>query len=210
MRKSMSNRDAFMKNTIHNPHDKLLFKSLKDLRVARDFIKAYLPKELLKDADLDSIKLYNSKMISSQYKKFEADIIYEIKIKGKPILLLFHCEHQSTPDENSPLRIWQYLLLLLQEYKTNHPKEHLPLVYPFILYTGEKPYTYSTYLFDLFGPQKALAEKYLLNPIPIVDVCRIPDEEMQKRLWFGLVQYAFKHRQTKEFGQFLEHLFSWI
>ena len=40
------------KSILHNPHDKALFHALKNHKVARDAMRAYLPKEILSLANL--------------------------------------------------------------------------------------------------------------------------------------------------------------
>jgi len=162
------------KNTIHNPHDKAFFKSLENLEVARDALQAYLPPELLAQVDLTRLKLYKTKLISPEYKEFDADVIFEAPLIDHTGLFLFHFEQMSTVTINLPLRVWQYLLLTLMEYHENHPKEPLPIIYTIIIYTGESPYTASTDFFDLFGTRKELAKHYLLNPIKFCG--RVPHE----------------------------------
>jgi hypothetical protein len=65
-------------------------------------------------------------------------------------------------------------------------------------------------LFDLFGTQKELAKQYLLNPIKLIDVCRMSDEESKKHRLFGITEFTFKHKKTKDFHKFLTELFALI
>lgn len=198
------------KSFIHSPHDKALFHALKNHKVARDALNAYLPPELLSQANLNQLRMYKTKLVSPEYKEFEADIIYELEMSAGKGLFLFHCELQSTVAKHMPLRIWQYLLLVLMEYAENNPKLPLPLVYPIIIYTGETPYSASTNLFELFEAQKDLAKKYLLHDIHLVDVCRMADEDIQKHRLFGLTEFAFKYKATQNFKKFLDVLMPWL
>lgn len=205
----MKNKNDTNKNTIDKPHDKALFLALKNHDVARDAMRAYLPELLLSMTTLKNIRLYKTKLLTPEFKAFEADIMYEIELADQTGLILFHCEQQSTIEKNMPLRIWQYLLLVLMEYAANHPEKPLPIVYPIILYTGEDHYHESTDIFDLFGKHKDLAKEYLLNPIKLVDICRMTDADIQKHELFGLSEYAFKHKKTKQFEKFLEIMMPW-
>jgi predicted transposase/invertase (TIGR01784 family) len=197
---------------LHQPHDKLLFMALSDHEVAKDALRAYLPETLLARADLNKIERYNTKFVTPEFKALEADIIFKVPLledKGAG-LFLFHCEQQTKAEINTPLRVWQYLLAILVEYRKAHPKDPLPVVYPMILYTGEKPYGFSTQFFDLFGDNKALAESLFLQEIKLVDLCRMSDEEIQKHALFGLTEYAFKHKRTQNIKKFLATLFPWM
>lgn len=196
---------------IDKPHDKLLFLALRNKAVARDAALACLPKELLADAELDKMTLLDTKHVSEQYREFRGDVIYEIPYKNnQKILALFYAEQQSIPEKRMPLRVWQLVLLILMDYFENHPDEPLPLVYPIVIYTGEANYHYSLDLFDLFGEQKELAKRYLLSPIELIDVCRMPDEEIKKHQLFGLAEFAFKYKYTQNFKHFLQTYLPWL
>ena len=100
-------------------------------------------------------------------------------------------------DKNMPIRIWQYLFAVLSEHKQNNPSEPLPVIWPIIIYTGKKKYSASTNFFDLFGDNKALAKQFMLNEFKLVDVCRLPDEDIKKHSLFGLAEFAFKHKNSR-------------
>lgn len=204
----MKNKET--KNTIHNPHDAAFLGALSNHKVARDVMRSFLPSEILEQADLAHIKKYPTKLLSPEYKRFEADIIYQVPLKNQIGLILLHIEHQSTVDPDLPLRIWQYLLLVLMEFAENNPGKPLPVIYPIIIYSGEKPYTASTDFFDLFGEQKDLAKQYLLSPFRLVDVCRMKDEDIKNHKIFGLLEFAYKYRNTLHFRRFLKEYMPWL
>ena len=54
------------------------------------------------------------------------------------------------------------MLRLCDEHLRKYPKTKLPLIYPIILYTGNKKYTASRSFFELFEEQK-LAKNFLQN-----------------------------------------------
>ena len=197
-------------NVIHNPHDKLFFGSLRNSAIAKDALSAYLPVALLAKMDLTKMVLYKTKLVSGEMKEFQADIIYEIPFEKTEALLLFHCEQESKPKKKIPLKIWQYLLLVLMEHLENYPNKPLPVPFPIIIYTGEKKFNVSTDLFDLFGENKKLAKTYFLQPIKLVDVCRLKDEDIQKKALFGLTEFAFKYKKGKDFERFLKTVMPWL
>lgn len=49
-----------------------------------------------------------------------------------------------------------------------------------------------------------------MKPFQLVDLYRIPDEELQRHLWSGLVSFVLKHRKDREYEKFLEKLFPWM
>ncbi|WP_143549462.1 Rpn family recombination-promoting nuclease/putative transposase, partial [Rickettsiella grylli] len=46
-----------MKTTIHHPHDKFFKRNLKEKKIAIDFLKAYLPQEIYKVIDINTLQL---------------------------------------------------------------------------------------------------------------------------------------------------------
>lgn len=65
-----------MTDNIHNKHDKFFKDTMADVRVAKDFFKRYLPKEILKQLDLTSMKLYPNDFITPGYKVHEGEESY--------------------------------------------------------------------------------------------------------------------------------------
>lgn len=199
-----------MSSDIDNVHDKQFFAALRNLDIARDAIQAHLPPALLAQLNLQAMRLYHTKLVSPQMKEFEADVFYEIPFQNSTALLLFHAEQESKPRRIMPLKVWQYLFLVLMEYAENHPKQPLPVPLPIIVYTGEQPFKYSTYLFDLFGEQKSLAESLFYQDIPLIDVCRMSDDDIKKHRLFGLSEYIFKHKADKQFADSLPTIIDWL
>ena len=75
--------------------------------------------------------------------------------------------------------------------KTNDHK--LPLVYSLILYSGQKPFPYSTDVFDLFGKEKDRARSVFLQPYRLIDLTQVPDEILRDYYWFGAAALISKH-----------------
>ena len=193
---------------VHLPHDKQLFNALKDKDVAKDVCLAYLPQDVIERVDLSKMVLYSTKKVSPQHRAFEGDIFYLLPLtNNQKAFVVFHMEHTSTPDKTLPLRIWQYLLLVLLEYMQNHPNEDLPLVFPLILYTGQEPYHCSTDLLELFGENKELMRERILQAIKLVDVCRLSDDAIKQHRLFGLTEFVYKQRFFMQFKPLLEALF---
>ena len=77
-----------------------------------------------------------------------------------------------------------------------------------ILYTGKRPYTYSTDIFELFGNNKELAKDILYKPYQLIDLQKIPDEEFKLQLWFGVMARIMKHIYKKDIIFYLRETIS--
>lgn len=189
---------------LHQPHDKLIKSTLSDVRIAREFFSNYLPERILKDLDLSSLGLIKNSFVSEEFKASEADVVYHAKIKSNDIILYLLCEHTTKPDKWLPLRQMQYRLRILEYYRKQNPGKKLPFLYSLVLYTGKKPYHYSTNFFDLFQAEREIAEEFFRFPTKLIDVCRLKDEDIEKKKWFGLVEFAFKYNEQVYFEQLIQ------
>ena len=72
-----------MKTTIHHPHDKFFKRNLKEKKIAIDFLKAYLPQEIYKIIDINTLQLTEKSFIVPELKEIHSDIIYKCEINGE-------------------------------------------------------------------------------------------------------------------------------
>lgn len=199
-----------MMQFIHQPHDKFFRLSMSDVRVAKDFFYAHLPAELLQKVDLSTLKLQKESFVDDAFKTTEADVIYTVKLDGAPAYFYLLCEHQSNIDETIAFRLFVYIVRIIEMHLRQSPKTSLPIVYPLVIYTGEKPWDAPREIFELFGEQRDLAKQLLLQPYQLVDVQCFSDEELQKHQWSGLVEFILKYRRLQNFEQYLETVFPWL
>lgn len=95
----------------------------------------------------------------------------------------------------------------LTKNANNEDNKNLPLIYPIILYNGERPYNYSMDLFDLFpSAEKELAKDMLLSPYHLIDLTQVTDEELQKYIWFGSMALVLKHIHDPDILPFLKEI----
>ena len=198
-----------MENTIHQPLDKFFKTGFSYPRVAREFFNQYLPEPLKEKLDFETLTLENTSFISATFKSTEADVIYSAKLYDNT-LAYFYCllEHQSEVDAEMALRLLGYIVSMLQ----THIKQYglpLPLIYPLVVYTGEKEWHVSRDFFDLFGTHAELARSLLGNPFNLLDVCRMEDSEIKQHLFSGVMWYVFKNR-VKQIAPFVPELFEWL
>ncbi len=99
--------------------------------------------EALKEQDIEK---YSGKFITNNFKYTETDVIY--RKKGEDIFFLI--EHQSTIDYSMPYRILMYSLEIMKsvidERLLKKKAYRLPMVYPIIIYTGNKRWNVERYI----------------------------------------------------------------
>jgi predicted transposase/invertase (TIGR01784 family) len=203
-----------MNITIHQPHDKYFKRNLKEKKVAIDFLKSYLPPEIYKKIDINSLQLTEKSFIVPQLREIHSDVIYKCFINDSSGYLFFLLEHQSTADPLMAFRFLHAIVSLSYEHlKQGHEK--LPIILPFCIYHGEvSPYPYSARLYDCFQDPE-FAREIALKPFTLIDLTVLSDEEIQKHGLVGLMEMLFKHQRDKNFlstlrkllqGQFIQNV----
>lgn len=116
-----------------NRQDKLVKKILKDEKEMARFINEFLkPNQKVESKNL--IK-YPHHYRSKKYKIKEVDFIYQLKNKE----IFFLVEHQSSLDPNTPYRMLNYCIDIMQEWSRSRKikkETQYPIIVPIIIYTG--------------------------------------------------------------------------
>lgn len=177
-----------------SPHDRFTRSLMSNPKVAEEFFKKNLPAHIQKAIDFSSLKLQKESYIDDNLKLQIADLLCSVEFNGQPGFLYLLLEHASKPDPLLPFRMLKYMVSIQDHHLKVTKTNKLPLVYPLILYTGEKPYTYSMDLFDLFpSEERALAKETLTSPYHLIDLTQVSDEELKQYLWFGTMALVLKH-----------------
>lgn len=80
----------------------------------------------------------------------------------------------------------------------------LPLIFPVLLYNGKHPYNYSRDIFTLFGDLEPMARKAFLKPFTLIDVGKIPKEDIRKHQLSGLMELSLCHANLRELAEEME------
>ena len=185
--------DNRIKAKTHQYHDKIFKKILDDKKELSNFIKRYLK---CKEIEEENIERYNRKFVTNNFKTKESDIIYKIKNRNVFILI----EHQSTIDYRMPERVTEYCIELIKSIMKKDSKKY-PLIYPIVLYTGNKkwnaPLTISDKQEKYYGFPKLNYPKYNL-----VDICNYSKKELiNEKSMISKAMLFEKIKTKKEFEQ---------
>lgn len=189
---------------IATPHDRYFRSVMTDMQVARDFFQHYLPEKIKNLVDLDSLKLCKGSYIDENLKLGIADILYSVNIQQQSAYLYLLVEHQSNADPLMAFRIFKYICDIMDNHQNKTKEKILPLVVPMVFYHGNKLYPHSTDILDLFGDNKALAEEFQFKPFRLIDMNTIPDEEIRRHQWSGIMEFVMKHIHARQFLKSLE------
>ena len=190
---------------VHTPHDLLAKMSLKDIAIAKDFLKAHLPTHIQKRIDFDTLILTDGEFVSPKFTKIQSDVVYSCKIDGLSGYIYVLIEHQSAPHPLMAFRKLQYEVALMDAHlKAGHKK--LPVTIPLCLYHGDQsPYPYSNDVYDCFDNPE-LAKEVSLQPFKLINLTVMDDEQIQKHGLAALFQMLIKHHSDKSIYRLLKKL----
>ncbi len=200
-------------STVHQPHDKLVKKLLSDPAIARDILSLYLPPEVLSIADLNHLELQRDTFIDDEHRVNAVDLLFKTTLNGEEGYIWILIEHQRKGDPWMPLRLFKYMAIIWDHLRKISKTKSIPLVYPIVIYNGEKPYPYSLNMIDLIEPaaSKEIFKTLFTKPFPLIDLALIPDEslrkEAQERIKGTVLLMTLKHAHDKCIKRFLKQTF---
>jgi hypothetical protein len=138
---------------------------LEDPHNLRDLLRIHSP-PLVEHLDFDRAERVNRSFIPEDLQKEESDLLFRVPFALRSaegevvseVWIYVLLEHQSKPHPLMPLRVLSYLLALWKQLyrewedaSTPTEERRLPVVVPFIFYTGERNWNHSLAFVDLFA-----------------------------------------------------------
>ena len=84
--------------SIKHPHDSFFKKLFDNEENIRDFLRAYLPKELSKEIDFNTIKISDTEKENKKHKKYYLDLCVDCFISETQSKIYIIFEHKSYHD----------------------------------------------------------------------------------------------------------------
>lgn len=192
---------------IHNPHDRYFRALMAKPEVAQEFFEKHLPDKIKNIVDLKSLQLQHNSYVDNDLHEQVVDLLYSADFSGLSGYIYVLVEHQSEPEKLMPFRMLKYMVAIMEDYLGKTSGNTLPIIYPIIMYSGSKPYNYSTDLFDLFEDKK-LAMEILWQPYQLVDISKILNSEFDEFVWYGTLAKSMKyiHKYKKDITFLVERL----
>ena len=115
---------------VNQPHDRFFKETFGDIDVALDFIKNYLPADLLQIIDLDHLTTEKDSFIEKEMQELFSDLLFKTHINSGEGYVYFLFEHKSYWSLLTALQLLKYMIAIW-ELKTNKEKQNkLPIIIP--------------------------------------------------------------------------------
>ncbi|MGB6977489.1 MAG: Rpn family recombination-promoting nuclease/putative transposase [Gammaproteobacteria bacterium] len=187
-----------MNYRIVSPHDRFFRFAMAQKEVAKEFFEQHLPPAIQQVINFDTLKMLKESFMDEKLNTQISDALFSVDFAEQPGYIYLLAEHKSKPDYWLPLYLLKAIVLLMEQHRDSTRSKKLPVIFPIIFYNGEKPYTYSTDILDLFNDPLQLMKTILFRPFQLVDVGRIPDEELRQRTWLSVLELTMKHIYDKD------------
>ncbi|SDC39700.1 MULTISPECIES: Rpn family recombination-promoting nuclease/putative transposase [unclassified Candidatus Frackibacter] len=198
-------------SNINNPHDKFFKEVLGDLETSKDFIKNYLPSELLNIINIDKLKIEKDSFIDDKLEEVFSDLLYKVEIQDKEGYLYFLFEHKSYHSSKIALQLLKYMLRIWESKFKQDKKDNLPIIIPLVIYHGQREWNGALNLNDLLVNISEVVDKYVPDyQYLIYDLSRYSDDEIRGgaklRVFLEILRGVFREDFIERFKKALRVL----
>ena len=134
-----------------NPHDKFFREAFSRKDMALGFVKEYLPLEIRSQMDLRKFEIVKDSYVDKEFAQHFSDILYQTRIHGAQSFFYILFEHKSYIDPLVPFQILRNMVKIWEQYLKQNPRaKKLPIIFPFLIYHGQRTWKLNTRFSSLF------------------------------------------------------------
>jgi len=165
---------------INNPHDKFFKEVFANRDGAEEFLRYYLPENVVELLDLNSLEYTKDTFVDTQLKEYFPDMLFTIQLRdGSPGYVYILFEHKSYQEPLAAFHLLRYMVKIWEMLLKRREESRFPVIIPLVLYHGKKGWKAGSRFRDLFNcPEDILIYipdfQYLLW-----DATRYKDEEIK-------------------------------
>src|SRR5690625_3061430 len=135
---------------MRNPHDKFFKETFSYSEVVSDFVKHYLPEEILAIIDVTTIAPVKDSFIQKELESFYSDLLFEVNFKERKGYLYFLFEHKSYTDQTIAFQLLVYMREIWDRQIEKERAESLAPILPILFYQGKESWKRPKTLIDWF------------------------------------------------------------
>ena len=195
---------------ISNPHDRFFKELLSSPQMAADFLRYYLPQEVVAALDLSAPEPVRDAFVDADLQQHFADLLYRVRLsQGADAFVYVLFEHKSAPDRWVALQILRYLIRLWEKLLAQGVSQ-LPQVYPIVFYHGQSRWTAPLNFRSLVAVGQ---DSPLLKHVPefeyyLIDLSAIDEEQLKGAPYLRAGLRLFRHIFGRELKQQLPAIFN--
>jgi predicted transposase/invertase (TIGR01784 family) len=196
-----------------NPHDKVLKKAYSDLENARSLLYHSLPDKVLKQVDLNTLKISKDSFIEKELAEYYSDMLYRVMLRdGSQGFIYVLFEHKSYFDRFVHLQLLEYMVKIWRLYIKQQEEKpyYLPIVIPLLVCHAGKEWPDDTVRLAslLSGPVEDLTAYIPDFGLELYDLHRFTDEQIKGTIISRVVLLLLKHIRDPDLQQKLPDILS--
>ena len=192
-----------------NPHDRFFKELWSRIAVGQDFLRAYLPTDVVAVLDLDTLELTKESFVDEQLRAHYSDLLYRVKRQdggaGFVYLLL---EHKRTPERLTAFQLLRYLVRIWERVLEQTPdKISLPPIIPVVVYHGDTPWPHGQTLQAALTLPEALAPHAPDFRYVLCDLTGLAETEISGAVLLRVALLLMKHISAPRLAERLPEVF---
>ena len=193
---------------LSNPHDKFFKESFSRKEVVESFISEYIPETVTKQIDLNTLEILKDSFIDKELTEHFSDLLYKVKIAGKPSFLYLLFEHKSFPDSMTHFQLLRNTVKILELYlKQNKNSRKLPVVISLVIYHGSQKWDIKNSIVPLFEEIEGTVQYIPDFRAEILDISHIPDDMIKGEIFLQVHFLIQKYIHTPQLFDKLPDIF---
>ena len=199
---------------IQTPHDKFFKETFGRVEVAKDFLRNYLPENIMKIVDMNTLEPQKDSFIDKELKEIFADMLFRVKIDNKEGYIYFLFEHKSYTSKNISFQLLKYMIEIWEYKIENEEIDELPMIIPIVIYHGKNNWNVNSTLGGMIKGYDSLpkdVQKYIPDyEYLLYDISRFTDEEIKGEVINKIVITTFRDIQTKDVEGIIESIYKMV
>jgi predicted transposase/invertase (TIGR01784 family) len=190
-----------LKDKAHNPHDGYFQAIMRNKESAVDFLKNYLPADILRFIDIKTLQIKKDSFITKELKRFYSDILYQVAIKDHKAYIYLLFEHKSYPEKLIAFILLKYMVKIWElECKQQPELRLLPPIIPLVFYHGKEKWNIGSRLSDsiFLGDREELKVWIPDFTYTLYDFSPYSDAQIKGSILLKICLDLFKHIFDKD------------
>jgi len=193
----------------NHPHDAFFKKVFSRADVAADFLTHYLPPEVLRLLDVQTLELIKDTFVAPELQQHFSDLLYRVKLKrGGEAFVYLLLEHKSAPERWAAFQLLRYAVRIWEPLVERNVKK-LPPVFPLILHHGRTRWRVARQFSALIDWREA---EELRPYVPefayfLCDLTALNEAEIKGEARLRVALLVLKHIFSRDIGVRLAQIF---
>jgi len=187
-----------MDEKLQNPHDRFFRRALSRPEAASDFLRYYLPADVVQWLDLSSLEISKESFIDPNLQTHFSDLLYTVALRDDTeragqthVYVLF--EHKSYPDSHVAFQLLRYMMRIWE--RTPRRQKTLTPIIPIVIYHGAVQWRSAPNFARLFDAPPSFAPYLPDYAYQLCELSQYSDDEIKGavslRIALLLLKYIF-------------------